>query len=162
MLGPSPCWDQMQNSKNAHPHAKIRCQTPFCFAEPFSLHIILESKHPSPPIRKMMWALTGFLSTERKADVVVMTCWKINYRFLKLTKKAGANVLTGFQVLYPSTIVIRDVLLCPLLFQPHCCVSSHQSWRCTACPSTTIMDKEDVTLSNRNQLLMQRLFFITI
>lgn len=43
MLGPSPCWDQMQNSKNAHSRAKILCQTPFCFAEPFFLYIVLES-----------------------------------------------------------------------------------------------------------------------
>lgn len=60
-------------------------------------------------------------------------------------KKTGFNVHTSFQVLYPSAIVIRDVLLRPLLFQPHCCVRSHQSWRCTACSSSTIMDKEDVT-----------------
>lgn len=71
MLGPSPRWDQIQNSKNAHPHAKILCQTACCFAEPFSLHIVLESQHFYFPLKKDV--LTGFL-TEGKEDVVVLTC----------------------------------------------------------------------------------------
>lgn len=143
MLGPSPCWDQMQNSKNAHPHAKIRCQTPFCFAEPFSLHIALESKHFSP--------LKNYVSAywipfdRKKGGCCGPDMLKNKLQIPETHKKTGSNVLTSFQVLYPSAIVIRDVLLRPLLFQPHCCVSSHQSWRCTACPSSTIMDKEDVT-----------------
>lgn len=144
MLGPSPCWDQMQNSKNAHPHAKIRCQTPFCFAEPFSLDIVLESKHFFPLLKNDVSAY-WIPFNRKKGGCCGPDMLKNKLQIPETHKKTGFNVLTSFQVLYPSAIVIRDVLLRPLLFQPHCCVRGHQSWRCTACSSSTIIDKEDVT-----------------
>lgn len=93
---------------------------------------------------KMMWALSGFL-IERKADVVILTCWKINYRFQKPTKKKQnrhSHKLSGpISISYCDTIC----LAASFVVGPPCCASNHQSWRCTVCSSSTIMDKEDVT-----------------
>lgn len=140
MLGPSPRWDQIQNSKNAHPHAKFLCQTPCCFAEPISLHIVLESQHFYFPLKNDV--STNWISDGKKGRCCGLDMLK-NKLQIPETHKKQTNILTSFQVLYPSLIVIRYAA--SFVVGPPCCVSNHQSWRCTVCPSSTIMDKEDVT-----------------
>lgn len=130
MLGPDPHRDQMQNSKNAHPHAKKQCWTPFVFVffnHLISLHIVLASltenitrvKHFS---MKFIWALTWLCSAGQEEAGFVAEVVK-NKRQIPQNHKNRPNVLSGFQVLYPSVIVIRYVMLWPLLWLgPLCCV----------------------------------------
>ncbi len=121
MLGPDPCWDQMQNSKNAHLHAKIQCWTPFVLLNHLiSLHIVLVSLtknlHSNLMGRRVVVRARPCYGTE---FVVVVK----NKLQIPQNHKNRPNVPSGFQVLYPSVIVIRYVMLCPLLWLgPLCCV----------------------------------------
>lgn len=94
MLGPDPCWDQIQNSKNAHRHAKIQCWTPFVLLYYLiSLHIVLVSLTKNI-MRDKTFINELYLSTNSPTllDGKEGECYetrKINYRFLKPQKQTS-------------------------------------------------------------------------
>lgn len=143
MLGPSPHWDQIQNSKNAHPHAKILCRTPCCFAEPFSLHIVLDLQHFYFPLKNDVSA--KWIPDRKKGGCCDLDMLKNKLQIPETHKKKQnrhSHKLSGpISISYCDTIC----LAASFVVGPPCCASNHQSWRCTVCSSSTIMDKEDVT-----------------
>lgn len=174
MLGSSPSWDQMQNSKNALLHAKIQCWTRFVLLNYLiSLHIVLVSltknimktKHFS---MKFIWELTPSLQMGKGgglSDLVlwdrVCSWWKINYRFLKAIKT---------DLMF--SVAFRSYIHQLLWYVMSCCVHCYgwglsavwdkpsvmkHSGRCTVCLDHTIIlqrqrrcDISDKGLSNGN------------
>lgn len=139
MLGPGPHWDQIPEFQKCPSTCQDSVSDPMLFCWTILFVYCFRITTFLFPLWKMMRVLTGF-PTGRKADVVVLTCWKINYRFLKPT--THSRMLSG-----PVSISYGDTLclVSSFVVGPPRCVSNHQSWRCTVCPSSTIMDKEDVT-----------------
>lgn len=81
---------------------------PFLFCWTTSLHIVLVSKYFSKNVNTEQSRLSG----RGGGCFDFQLCWKIKYGFLKPTKTD--LISSNFHFLYPSVIVIRSAMLCPL------------------------------------------------